>query len=123
MKLHKADILLAGAILAAAFLIGAFQMAQSSQAVTAQIYQDNQLIRTVWLSSAPDETIEIGGAYPLTIVIQAGKIGFQNAACPDQLCQHYGMIDKAGQTAVCLPNRTVIRLEGQPKDDIIRVHP
>lgn len=47
-----------------------------------------------------------------------GRSGVRAAAstCPTQECVHTGVITRAGERIVCLPARTVIRLEGGNAD-------
>ncbi|MGB9856637.1 MAG: NusG domain II-containing protein [Dictyoglomaceae bacterium] len=36
-----------------------------------------------------------------------------SSPCPDKLCIKQGWINKIGESIVCLPNRVVLRLEGE----------
>lgn len=44
--------------------------------------------------------------------VEPGRICFQNAGCPDQICVNTGWLTSPGQTAVCLPARASVRIEG-----------
>ena len=35
-----------------------------------------------------------------------------DSGCPDKTCVRAGILTQAGQSAVCLPGRVVLRLEG-----------
>ena len=48
-----------------------------------------------------------------TFEIKDGKIAFVNAKCRDGLCEKRGFLFRAGDTAACLPNRTVITVKGE----------
>lgn len=45
------------------------------------------------------------------IEIAEGGVRMKEADCPDQICVSRGLIQKSGQSIVCLPHRLVIRLE------------
>lgn len=44
--------------------------------------------------------------------VREGAVAFVNASCPDKICEREGFLSKAGQTAVCLPRKTVLRIVG-----------
>ena len=44
--------------------------------------------------------------------VKNGAVSFVNASCPDRLCEREGFLSKAGQTAVCLPRKTILRISG-----------
>lgn len=46
------------------------------------------------------------------IRVEKGRIRFLSADCPDNLCVKSGWLSKKGDTAVCLPNRVLIKIEG-----------
>lgn len=53
-----------------------------------------------------------------TVVIEGGKVRMESADCPDRLCVKKGEISYAGQSIVCLPNKTVVEISGEPKDSV-----
>ena len=72
-----------------------------------------------------------GNGYTLTVVLgidyegpplnappPGGTTGIRVALsdCPTQDCVHTGIIDRSGQSIVCLPARIIVRLEGGPGD-------
>ena len=46
------------------------------------------------------------------IEISGKTVRFASSDCPDQVCVRTGTLTRAGQIAVCLPNRVVVRLVG-----------
>jgi hypothetical protein len=44
------------------------------------------------------------------IAVQDGAIGFVHSDCPDKICIHMGFLSTPGQSAVCLPNRVIVRV-------------
>ena len=47
-----------------------------------------------------------------TLTIRDGRADVTDAGCPDKLCVKMHSIRYVGETITCLPNRTVIRIEG-----------
>jgi hypothetical protein len=45
--------------------------------------------------------------------VRDGRAAFIRSDCPDQICVHTGFIGQSGQFAACLPNRAVLRVEGE----------
>ena len=87
---------------------------------TAVIYKDNKEVASILLTSQNEgKVINIDGKYPLKAVVKDGKIGVEDATCPDKLCVKQGFIGRNGEMIVCLPNDTYIKVEGSTKDDII----
>lgn len=84
-----------------------------SSSLTALIYQNGELIKTIPLSSVKEPyTLTITGEGECTNVIEVrpGSIGIISADCPDRLCVHQGFISSPSLPVTCLPNRLVIQL-------------
>ncbi len=80
--------------------------------LTAEISVNGEIVKTINLN-------EIEGTYVfqpectpcLTVIAQKGKIRFSQADCPDKICVNTGWIDSNGETAACVPAKTVIVLK------------
>jgi hypothetical protein len=85
---------------------------QTSNHRIAVITQNKNIIERIDLDevSQPRE-IELGGSYTETIRVEKGRIRFVKADCPDKICVNTGWLEEPGDTAVCLPNRAVVRIE------------
>ncbi len=108
-------LLLAGAIFAAFAAVPA-------QSLTCQITQDGKLVREIRLGAGYHDTITIDGAVHNEITIDGKVVYFSESDCPDQVCVRTGKLTKAGQMAVCLPNKVIVRLvsaDGQQEVDAI----
>ncbi len=79
------------------------------KAVIAEIVYDNKVIQTVDLSV--DKTFSPEGFPDIVFCVKNNSIAFIHSDCPDKICVNTGFINKSGQTAVCLPNKMVIRLK------------
>ena len=47
-----------------------------------------------------------------------GGVRFLASPCPQQLCRTLGRITRAGEAVVCIPNRVLLELEGEPQGDL-----
>lgn len=123
--LKKGDIILLGiaAIIIAASFIGVslYKGSGSNIGRIAVIKQDDKVVERIDLDSISEpREIKISGEYDEVIVAEKGRIRFEEADCPDKVCVKTGWLSKKGDMAVCLPNRTMIKIEGQSKDvDIV----
>ena len=57
--------------------------------------------------------IEFKNGKYINIVIDENGAYVRDVVCPDKVCQKTGLISKAGQSIVCLPNRVVVYIEGK----------
>ena len=81
--------------------------------VTIHVMRDGD---TVW-TCALEKTMEpiryqVEGDYPLMLEVTEDGVRVAETCCPGGDCFHMGMISKAGQQIVCLPNRLVVTLQG-----------
>lgn len=84
---------------------------------TAVVRQDGNEIRRIELDSVQEPyKFDIKGEYHLEVMVEKGKIRFLEADCPDKVCVRTGWLIHSGDTAVCIPNRTIIKIEGQAAD-------
>lgn len=82
------------------------------QAARVRIYQDGKLFAELDLLA--QRRIEIPGPLGMTIVeVRGGQARIASDPSPRQYCVRAGWLDQAGQSAICLPNRTSIELVGQ----------
>lgn len=66
-----------------------------------------------------DKRLEVGGTYPLTVVIADGEVWVEDASCPGGDCQRQGHISRPGQSIACLPDRVSVAIRGQSTVDVI----
>ena len=79
--------------------------------VYAIIKKDDKVIQRINLSSLKNrEVIKVSGQYNELIVADQKKICFMSSDCPDRLCVKSEWLSKPGQMAVCIPNRTLIKI-------------
>ena len=57
------------------------------------------------------------GGYNI-LVIKDGKADITEASCPDHVCVDQRSISKTGEAITCLPNKTVITIEGPQEAEV-----
>lgn len=117
LPFKTADLLLIGGLLvvAAVLFLVLSQWSADGRAVEVQV--DGVTVATLPLDI--DTTFVIDGADGghNTLVIADGKATVTEATCPDGVCVRHRAIDRAGQSIICLPNKVVVRVVGEPTVD------
>lgn len=113
---NKTDLLFMGVLCILALILLLVVSLSSPKGTTAQIYLHNVCVMTCDLTE--DSIFQIDQVPEVTFQIQDGKIRFLSSDCPDQVCVRTGFISLAGQTAVCLPHRLVIRIISDSPSDL-----
>jgi hypothetical protein len=54
-----------------------------------------------------------------TIQVRRGQVRVTDSPCPHKICVRTGWIDRAGRMIVCVPNRVVVRIEGEGEVDAV----
>ena len=110
-KLKWGDFVIIGVVLALAAAIAAvLALGVSGDQLYAEVWQDNTLVERVQLTEETDRTIDLDGH---NVIVLSGRTArMQSADCRDQVCVRTGTLTHAGQVAVCLPNRVVLRITG-----------
>ena len=110
-KLKWGDFVIIGVVLALAAAIAAvLALSTSGDRLYAEVWQDNALVERVELIDSTDRMIDLGRHN--VIVLSGRTAAMQSADCRDQVCVRTGTLTRAGQVAVCLPNRVVLRITG-----------
>ncbi len=79
---------------------------------TAVISVDGKTVKVLDLSKI-DKKAEIELENGVVITAENGTVCFTESDCRDKVCIGTGKISKAGDTAVCVPNKTVITVIGE----------
>lgn len=119
--LKKGDVLLVALILAAVLAATVFFKYQGTGNQSGHkilvVKRDGKTIKRIDLDTVSVPVrITVQGKYREVILIEKGRARFEEASCPDRLCVNTGWLSKNGDTAVCLPNKTVLRIEGERSD-------
>lgn len=111
--LRPADLFLLFAALLAAGLLLWGQSQNPADGCIAVIEENGNELRRIQLGTFTEtEDIHLGGPYDVVLLVEPDGISFVHSSCPDQTCVRTGKLTRAGQTAVCLPARVSVRLEG-----------
>ena len=73
----------------------------------AEIVQDG-VVQVVPLSE--DGIFGLESDPSIQFEVKNGAIRFIRADCPDKICEKAGFLSKTGQTAACLPRKTVLTI-------------
>ena len=112
-KKRKADLLLiAGCLLLAlaALLVMYLRREEGAKAV---VYVAGEPVASYPLQEDTEVTLYTpdGSSYNV-LSIRDGRASVTDAGCPDRLCVQMHAIAYEGETITCLPNQTVVKIEG-----------
>lgn len=115
LKIKRKLINLKDALIFAVILLCVGLMLFSGKEKTriAVIAVDGKTVKTVNLEKAADCVFTLEEAPEVTISIKSGEIAFKDSRCPDGLCEKNGYLKRVGDTAACLPYKTVITVKGE----------
>lgn len=108
----KGDIAVILVILVAAALFWFFRTQQTDR-LEAVITVNGETVETIDLSAVKEKRIiELDTDPRVVIAAENGTIYFESAECDDKLCINCGKLSRKGDTAVCLPAKTVVTVSG-----------
>lgn len=112
LRLRRADIVLAAAVLGAAALSAAllWQLPPAGRTVTVQ--QNGQTVAVLPLDTDTDYIVTGADGTSNTVRIRGGRVSVCAASCPDGLCVRHRAVSRAGESIICLPNRVVVTVDG-----------
>ena len=114
-RMKWGDAVIIGAVLlVAAALAAVLAMQAVGDRLYAEVWKDSSLVERVALEEQTDRTIELDGHNTVVLLGKTAKM--QYADCRDQVCVRTGTLTRAGQVAVCLPNRVVLKITGGQSD-------
>ena len=117
--IKKGDIIIVAVILLAAAVF-TFRSSSKTESVQAVITVDGETVKTVDLANIKEKITFIPATDPrVVITAENGEIRFESADCEDKLCVACGTLSKHGDTAVCLPSKTVITITGSDVDAVV----
>jgi hypothetical protein len=74
----------------------------------AEVAVDGEVVGS--LSLGENRVYSPPGRPAVRIAVRDGAVGFVASDCPGNVCVHSGFLSLRGQSAVCLPNRVVVRV-------------
>lgn len=117
--IKKGDIVILVCALAVCALLFLPRLIRSDGDLVARVYENGEIIHEINLSQITEsQEIEINGA---VILVENNAVSYIKADCPDKTCVRAGRLTKPGDTAACVPNKTVVTVTGEKKDKNIDV--
>lgn len=114
--IRKGDIAVILAILFVAAVLWFFQSRQADK-LEAVISVNGETVETIDLASVKEKiTFELDTEPKVVIAAENGTVYFESADCDDKLCVNCGKLSRKGDTAVCLPAKTVVTVSGSDID-------
>jgi hypothetical protein len=93
--------------------------ARGSEGAGAEVAVDGEVVAV--LSLGENRVYSPPGMPGVRIAVRDGAAGFLASDCPDKVCVRTGFLSLRGQSAVCLPNRVVVRVsagDGEPGETL-----
>lgn len=106
--IKRIDVIIILLLLVAAVILSAALKHTQDGGGYAEIIYGGNVVRMVDLSK--DCTFSVSELPHIVFEVKDNKIAFMESDCPDKICVKTGFISKAGQTAACLPNKTIINI-------------
>lgn len=83
---------------------------------TAQISYGGTIVKVIDLTNASDQIFVFEQNPNVQFNIKNHEISFVNVNCPDKLCENVGYISKPGEIAICMPNKTTLKIINESND-------
>lgn len=112
----KKEALIIILVFATLFIIFLISNIKREDGKIAVVTVDNVLYGKYPLSKDCDIPIEGDGIIINHAVIESGSVYMEDASCENHICVSMGRKKAQGESIVCLPNRVVIRIEGNDKE-------
>ena len=118
MKLTKADRILIVILMLVSFLSLFFLMQQTTQANKADVYVKEEKVLSIDLNQDGHYSVDgTNGKVEIEVKDHAIRVTQENS--PHHLCSRQGFVSDSNVPIVCLPNATVIQIEGDTKGDTV----
>ncbi len=86
----------------------------SGNHLIAEVRKDGELVKKIDLDKVSEpEHIYFEEGIHQTILVEKGRIRFLESDCRDKICVQAGWLTKAGDKAVCMPAKTIIKINGE----------
>ncbi len=109
-----ADLVLVGGLLVVAAVLFLLLSRWSAGGHAVEVQVDGKTVVTLPLDTDTTYTIDGAGGGHNILVIADGRATVTEATCPDGVCVRHRGIDRAGQSIICLPNKVVVKVVGEP---------
>lgn len=120
------DLLLVIALLLTAAAVFFFFLPKpSDQYPIAVLSINGKNVKKIDLSADQSMELDLSDEFgvPVVLEVQNHAVRFLRSQCPDHICEGYGFISQEPQTAVCMPNRTVLTIHSRQDAKSIPLEP
>lgn len=122
MKLKKGDAVIILILAAAVFSwLAAYEPGESKDAGQVVIEVNGNVYKTIPMSDGMKSEnihIELENGNHIDIAVSENGAYVKDVECPDKVCQKTGLVSRAGQSIVCLPNKVVVYIEGKKESEV-----
>ena len=107
--LKKGDVLIIAVLSLLCVFLFVLPLLNGSENAVAAVWLDGEKVKEVNLSDTSENfEFSVGNC---VLSVEEEKIRFVSSDCPDKLCIKSGYLSKNGDTAACLPNKVVVKIE------------
>ena len=114
LPLLKGDVILIICIILLIISLFLPTFIKSDEKLTAEIYFEGELVKTVKLQECDGEELTFGNC---TLLFEKDGVSFVSSECEDSLCIKRGKLKRKGDTMACVPEKTVAVIKGEKQDD------
>lgn len=122
MKLKKGDLIIVVILIAAVVSWYGINMLNESKDEKQIVIETNgDVYKSIPMNKGmkPQEVhIDLKNGKYIDIMIDENGAYVKDVICPDKVCQKTGVVDKVGQSIVCLPNKVIVYVEGKTESDV-----
>ncbi len=84
-----------------------------NSSTVAVIYKNGKEIERIKLNCVTENyEIDLKTQPSAVLLVENGRICYKSASCHDKLCVKSGWLSRVGDTAACLPSKTLVVIEG-----------
>lgn len=110
------DFILIGALFIFAIVILLVVQLTKTNGNYAVVVSNGEEVDTYSLKEDNEITLRFNDEFNV-LVIKDGYAFIKDASCPDKLCVKQGKVHSSGETLVCLPNKTTVKIVSRNNDD------
>lgn len=119
-KLKKSEIIIIIIIIIISLgLVVFYKFFNQTDNTVAQISYNGNIVQTIDLSTSSNKVFRLEENDKVGFEIKDKKISFVDVSCPDKICENVGFINTVNSVAICLPNRTTVKIVGNGDIDAI----
>lgn len=117
--IKKGDIIIIVCVLVICALMFLPRLFNKSGTLVATVYENGEITHEIELDKITESyELKINGG---VLLLENGAVSYIEADCPDKICVKTGTLRKGGDTASCVPNKTVVKVSNKKAEKDIDV--